>query len=90
MAEKSWSESFQDILGGLVTAYGTVETVKAQTALEKAKASWAAFGLPNQYMNPQALGAGYVAMPGDGSVNNLMPVLLVGGVLVVAVLLLSK
>lgn len=90
MADKSWSESLGDVLGGLAGGWATIEQAKAQTQLAKAQASLAAMGLPNAYMNPQALAGGYVAMPTTTGVNNMMPILLIGGGLVAVVLLLSK
>lgn len=88
--ETTWSQDLGNVLGGLAGAWAQVETAKGQTALAKAQASWAAMGLPNAHMNPQALAGGYVAMPGTGGVNNMMPILLIGGGLIAVVLLLSK
>jgi hypothetical protein len=83
--EKSWSETFQDVVGGLVGAYGQVETVKAQAALEKAKASWAAYGLPYAYMNPQA-SAGAPYLPAYQQ-PQIAPLLVIGAVVLGVVLL---
>jgi len=86
--EKSWSETFQDILGGLATTYGVIEVTKANTALAKAQTSWQSMGLPYYYNNPNAQTAGYLT---TGSGNNGL--LLFGGLAIAVigvVLLLNR
>jgi len=91
MADKSWSDSLTDILGGLVTGYATVETAKAQAAVEKAKASYAAMGLPYGYTNPGVLGLGYTQqLTGQSAISNMMPILLIAGVVVAVVLVVKS
>lgn len=77
--ETSWSETFQDILGGLATTYGVIEVAKANSALAKAQTSWQSMGLPYYANNPNAQQLGYTS--GLGNSSNMM--LIVGLVVIV-------
>ena len=84
--EKSWSETLQDILGGLATTYGTIETIKANSDLQKAKNSWQSLGLPYYPYNTNAAAAASYA---GNSSSNMM---LIGGlaIAIIGVVLLIK